>query len=205
MQRQPTLAISAGRQDSAQPYAGAAGSKRISMRRHSLGLYHIATVWLHMGSTACSGLQVAVTKGKISLNPNLCRARLAHPDAVRELVARQVRRRRRRLPARGRAALGVRVAAPGQHAVVPVVPLQQRDTHLQAGQAGASAVLGHGRTHCASTKEKKLTVHTMYQLQGLLCQLPGVAAQRICATCIADDNNTCCLIVARQRSQLGTA
>ena len=58
-------------------------------------------------------------------------ARLAHPDAVRKLVARQVRRRRRRLPARGRAALGVRVAAPGQHAVVPVIPLQQRDAHLQ--------------------------------------------------------------------------
>lgn len=68
-------------------------------------------------------------------------ARLAHPDAVRELVARQVRRRRRRLPACGRAALGVRVTAPGQHAVVPVIPLQQRDTHLQTGRAGASAVL----------------------------------------------------------------
>ena len=127
---QPTPALPMGRTPAARQGMAecrAVDAQHIIVQRHTGGCT-TRLVWLYRGRTACNAPRV--------------QARLAHPHAVRKLAARQVRRRRRRLPARGRAALGVRVTAPGQHAVVAVIPLQQRGAHLQTGQARPSSRAG---------------------------------------------------------------
>ncbi len=62
-------------------------------------------------------------------------ARLADPDPVRKHACRQVGGRGLRLARRWRAPPRARVAAPGQHAVVRVVPGQQRTAHLSTAAA----------------------------------------------------------------------
>jgi len=62
-------------------------------------------------------------------------ARLADPDPVCKHAGRQVCGRGLRLALRWRAAPRARVAAPGQHAVVRVIPGQQRGAHLATAAA----------------------------------------------------------------------